>query len=50
MPSSKRWGDPDEDEYTDDEGNVLYYDRSGRLRKYKTSDVEYHQQVHYEDD
>jgi hypothetical protein len=50
MPSSKHWGDPEEDEYMDDEGNVLYYDRTGKLRKYKVSDLEYQQQIHYEDD
>lgn len=50
MASSRHWSEPDDDEYTDDEGNVLYYDRTGKLRKYKTSDTEYQQQYHYEDD
>jgi hypothetical protein len=49
MPSSKHWSDPEGDEYLDDDGNVLYYDRTGKLRKYKTSDLEYQQQYHYEE-
>lgn len=47
MPSSKHWSDPDDDEYTDDEGNILYYDKTGKLRKYKASNLEYQQQYHY---
>lgn len=50
MPGSKYWSDPEDDEYLDDEGNVLYYDRTGKLRKYKTTNVEYQQQYHYEED
>ena len=49
MPSSKQWSDPDDNEYTDDEGNTLYYDRTGKLRKFKTSDVEYQQMYHYDE-
>lgn len=47
MPTSKHWSDPEDDVYTDDDNNVIYYDRQGKLRKYKTSDLEYQQQYHY---
>lgn len=47
MPTSKHWSDPEDDAYTDDDGNVIYYDRQGRLRKYKVTDLEYQQQYHY---
>lgn len=50
MPASQSWSDPDEDSYLDDDGNVIYFDRTGRLRKFKTSDREYQQMYHYEDD
>lgn len=47
MPGSKHWGDPDEDEYMDDNGQVLYFDKSGRLRKQRKTDREYQQMYHY---
>lgn len=50
MPSSKHWGDPDEEEFYDDNGNVIYYDRGGRLRKFRTSDLEYQQNYHYHEE
>lgn len=50
MPTSKRWSDPEDNEYTDDEGNILYYDRTGRLRKFKATDIEYQQQYHYHEE
>lgn len=50
MATSKHWGDPEADEYTDDEGNILYYDRTGRLRKFKSTDVEYQQMYHYHEE
>lgn len=50
MPSSQNWSAPDDDLYTDDEGNVLYYDKRGRLRRTGVDDREYQQMYHYEDD
>jgi hypothetical protein len=50
MATSKHWSDPEEDAYTDDEGNILYYDKQGKLRKFKTTDVEYQQMYHYHED
>lgn len=50
MPSSQTWSDPDDDTYTDDDGNILYYDKRGRLRKFNSNDREYQQMYHYEDD
>ena len=50
MATSKHWGDPEEDAYADDEGNILYYDKQGKLRKFKTTAVEYQQMYHYHED
>lgn len=50
MPGSKHWSDPEEDMYEDDNGNVVYYDRTGKLRKYRKNDAEFQQMYHYEDD
>jgi len=50
MPASRTWGDPEDDAYLDDEGNVLYFDRTGKLRRYRTSDLEYQQMHHYYED
>lgn len=50
MATSKHWSDPEEDVYTDDDGNVIYFDRQGKLRRFKVDDREYQQQYHYEDD
>ena len=50
MATSKHWGDPEEDAYADDEGNILYYDKQGKLRKFKATDVEYQQMYHYDED
>lgn len=47
MPTSRHWSDPEDDLYEDDNGNVIYFDKTGRLRKFKTSDLEYQQQYHY---
>lgn len=47
MPGSKHWGDPDDDEYTDDDGTVLYVDKSGKLRRQHKSDREFQQMYHY---
>jgi hypothetical protein len=50
MPSSKQWSDPDDDKsYFDDDGNIIYYDRQGKLKKYKATDLEYQQQYHYDE-
>lgn len=52
MPTSRHWQytDESEDMYTDDDGNVLYYDRQGKLRRYKSTDREFQQRYHYEED
>lgn len=47
MPGSKHWGQPEDDEYVDDNGNVIYFDRTGKLRKYKKTDTEFQQMYHY---
>lgn len=50
MPSSKQWSDPEDNNYADDDGNILYVDRKGKWRKYKHNDLEYQQQYHYHEE
>ena len=50
MPSSQNWSQPDDDSYADDEGNIIYYDKRGRLRKFNHNDREYQQMYHYSED
>lgn len=50
MASSRSWSTPEDNEYTDDEGNILYHDRTGRLRKFKATDAEYQQMYHYSEE
>lgn len=47
MPSSKHWSDPEDDEFYDDEGNVLYVDKQGKWRKFNAKNREFQQQYHY---
>lgn len=51
MPSSKTWSEPDDDDsFYDDDGNIIYFDRTGKLRKFKAKDAEYQQMYHYYED
>jgi hypothetical protein len=50
MATSKHWGDPEQDAYADDDGNILYHDKQGKLRKFKATDVEYQQMYHYHEE
>lgn len=49
MVNSQNWSTPNDDEYTDDDGNVVYYDRQGKLKRYKSSDLEFQQMYHYQE-
>jgi hypothetical protein len=49
MPTSRHWQYTEDDDstYLDDDGNIIYYDRQGKLKKYKATNLEYQQQYHY---
>lgn len=47
MPSSKHWSDYEDDAYEDDNGNIVYFDKRGKLRRFKANDPEFQQMYHY---
>jgi hypothetical protein len=47
MPTSKHWSEPEDDSYVDDDGNVIYFDKTGKLRRFNTNDREFQQMYHY---